>query len=963
MSSQGCVDFDMGLPDSAKDKNQVVQNTKCKKRIQKCRKAKHSSKLCSGNVGKGCDSPCQKLHITRILQPLVSGTKTRKQVASCNRFVSPKSSFAYSYIQNGNSRTDPKLSNKGRVGSVVRPHRRILSHTDSQGVSKISSIPCKKSVLSVQSSTVWNSDSPVRIYKGSEGSKTHATVKGHSDPSVHRRLAAQGTVRANLQIPRSNSGQFCHKTGLEHKFQKVRIGTNSKNRLPGISFRPRSGPGLPNTKKMGHHVGSKFGSVSLPQDDPTPPNVVHRDFSVVREDCPTGKVTDETVSVASKKTLEISSVVRHRNPIPRKCQGTSGLVAKSRKCESRLFASSARTQSLIVHRRIKTGLGRSLARSDMQRGLVRARKVASHKCSGVKSSAKSNSILSKVISGGKSSSSFRQFHGGVVSEQARGYPFLGNVHNDLANHGVLQSENDSVESKAHSGLSQCDSRQPVSKGQSNSDRMVPKSDVVRENLQDLVQTPRRHVCDQIQSQTSSIHIPCPRSSSNGGRCIEHLMGGSGRLCLLSCSSSAKFDTEDAHLQVQNAGGSTRLARDELVLGSHRPVNKTPNATTSLAKSSETTIQQQVSSQSFISQSSCLASGVLSNQIGQFSDQVEKRIKAPQRPSSRRVYESRWSIFENWCKENKVVCTSPTIADIAEFLNYLFVTKDLKPSTIAGYRTAIADKLGSFGQLVGSSRELNRLIDSFKRDKPVAMRGIPRWSLSLVLLALTKPPFEPLRKADLRILTFKTLFLMCLASGKRRGEVHAWTFNSLRYRSNWSQVTVAPSPAFLSKNQLASDGPEVVKPVVIPALSPNLDSTLKEDKSLCPVRALRFYLDRTKDMRKDKHLLFISFKDGFKKDIQRATISSWLKQTILLAYESSDKENLAVSQVKAHDVRSMAASLAFKGGVPLDQILGACFWKAHNTFTSFYLKDVAWQSSQESEFSLGSVVAAQHIVNS
>ena len=66
-------------------------------------------------------------------------------------------------------------------------------------------------------------------------------------------------------------------------------------------------------------------------------------------------------------------------------------------------------------------------------------------------------------------------------------------------------------------------------------------------------------------------------------------------------------------------------------------------------------------------------------------------------------------------------------------------------------------------------------------------------------------------------------------------------------------------------------------------------------------------------------------------------------------------------MKAHDVRAMAASLAFKGGVSLDKISGACFWKSHSMFTSFYLKDVAWNSTEGSNFSLGPVVSAQHIV--
>ena len=36
-----------------------------------------------------------------------------------------------------------------------------------------------------------------------------------------------------------------------------------------------------------------------------------------------------------------------------------------------------------------------------------------------------------------------------------------------------------------------------------------------------------------------------------------------------------------------------------------------------------------------------------------------------------------------------------------------------------------------------------------------------------------------------------------------------------------------------------------------------------------------------------------------------------------------------------------ASKAFQSGVSLEQILSACHWKSHNTFTQFYLKDVAW----------------------
>ena len=123
-----------------------------------------------------------------------------------------------------------------------------------------------------------------------------------------------------------------------------------------------------------------------------------------------------------------------------------------------------------------------------------------------------------------------------------------------------------------------------------------------------------------------------------------------------------------------------------------------------------------------------------------------------------------------------------------------------------------------------------------------------------------------------------------------------------------------------------EGLDSVAPVVIPALAPTLH--------------------------------FVSFKKSFDKDISPATISSWIKQTVILCYELSDQEALSLHQVKAHDVRAFAASKAFQSGVSLEQILSVCRWKSHNTFTQFYLKDVAWADSEL--FHLSPVVAAQQV---
>ena len=359
-----------------------------------------------------------------------------------------------------------------------------------------------------------------------------------------------------------------------------------------------------------------------------------------------------------------------------------------------------------------------------------------------------------------------------------------------------------------------------------------------------------------------------------------------------------------------------------------------------------------------SESACMAPRAFAIQQAGFSEEVATRIEAPQRRSTRAIYESKWSVFVRWCEEHKVDFRSPSIKQIADFLLYLFQEKHLQPSTIDGYRTAISDKIGNGRVNIGKDENLTRPLDSFHRDKPKGRRGVPSWNLSLVLHQLTKPPFEPLRKASLKHLTFKTVFLLALGSGKRRSEIHAWVHRNIRHQEDWSNVSLYPSPSFISKNHLAKEGPGCVAPVIIPALAPTLDKSLKEDRTLCPVRSLRYYLDKTKDLRSDKELVFVSFRKSFKKDIVPATVSSWIKQTIGLCYQLSDEQSQNLHQVRAHDVRAFAASKAFQGGVPLDQILSACHWKSHNTFTQFYLKDVARADSEL--YHLGPVVAAQQI---
>ena len=298
--------------------------------------------------------------------------------------------------------------------------------------------------------------------------------------------------------------------------------------------------------------------------------------------------------------------------------------------------------------------------------------------------------------------------------------------------------------------------------------------------------------------------------------------------------------------------------------------------------------------------------------------------------------------------------------IADFLLHLFTDLKRRPSTIAGYRSAIAGALrSSQGLDYGKNQELSSLILSFTREQPRSTRSIPAWDLGLVLRCLTRPPFEPLRDATVKLLTLKTAFLVLLATGSRRSEVHALDYSKVRHGPNWEYVILEPHMDFIAKTELRTAGASQPSSKKIPPLGPTLGPGLEEDLKLCPVRALKIYLARTQQLREDKKLLFIAYKKGHQADIHKNTLSSWIRKLLQLVYDSPEEDVLKLSKTSTHEVRALASSLAFRGTMELEEVLRSCTWRNATTFTSHYLRDVS--TCSDDLFSLGPVVAAQKVV--
>jgi hypothetical protein len=134
------------------------------------------------------------------------------------------------------------------------------------------------------------------------------------------------------------------------------------------------------------------------------------------------------------------------------------------------------------------------------------------------------------------------------------------------------------------------------------------------------------------------------------------------------------------------------------------------------------------------------------------------------------------------------------------------------------------------------------------------------------------PFEPMDRASLKYVTLKMVCLVALATAQRRSELHALSYENFSFNKEMGEVQLASVPGFLAKNQAPNTSRHLV---IIPSLSATVDKTFP-DITLCPVRALKFYVDRTRPptFRRGRQHLFMSYVEGYSKQIQAFSGDLW-----------------------------------------------------------------------------------------
>ena len=211
--------------------------------------------------------------------------------------------------------------------------------------------------------------------------------------------------------------------------------------------------------------------------------------------------------------------------------------------------------------------------------------------------------------------------------------------------------------------------------------------------------------------------------------------------------------------------------------------------------------------------------------------------------------------------------------------------------------------------VGQHYLVSRLMKGIYNSRPRTISLYPKWDVSTVLSTIKS--WGPNDKLDLKLLTYKTCFLLAVVCAKRPSTLSMLSVDPTVFQL--SDGIVRMLPVGIEKHSR----PEFKQtPIVIRKF---------DDILLDPVGIMKIYLEKTKYNRVDNSL-FLSPNPPYPKASPQM-ISKFVSSVISLSGQTGT----------GGSTRSVAASTAFNKGVSLDKIMEAGDWTRVSTFKTFYYK--------------------------
>ena len=156
-------------------------------------------------------------------------------------------------------------------------------------------------------------------------------------------------------------------------------------------------------------------------------------------------------------------------------------------------------------------------------------------------------------------------------------------------------------------------------------------------------------------------------------------------------------------------------------------------------------------------------------------------------------------FLRWCDWLDVDPCKASISQVAKFFLYLRQELGFSVPAVRGCWAALNHEFSLTGMDLAASFFVSWMFHSFKRSCPLLEIWPSDWNLSIVLLCLSRPPFETLELMSNKHLTWKMSFLLPLASAKGVSELHGLSFH-VRHSCGWRTCTFSFFPDSVAKTQ-------------------------------------------------------------------------------------------------------------------------------------------------------------------
>ena len=167
--------------------------------------------------------------------------------------------------------------------------------------------------------------------------------------------------------------------------------------------------------------------------------------------------------------------------------------------------------------------------------------------------------------------------------------------------------------------------------------------------------------------------------------------------------------------------------------------------------------------------------------------------------------------------------------------------------------------------VGQHPRIIRFLKGIFNERPPLKRLVPEWDLLVILGCLKEKPFEPLKDASLKFLTWKTCFLVAITTFRRCSDLQALQLGEGLVNVQKQGVIFIRTGSSKS-DRLSHMGRNIFVP------------HLEKDKKLDPKRALTYYLKATEQFRnqkgKDTVKLFLAINKPHQ-PVSSITWSRWL----------------------------------------------------------------------------------------